>query len=173
MALARALITEPKVLLLDEPLSALDPFLRIKMRAELKRLQAETGLTFVHVTHCQDEAMALADMMVVMNHGRIEQAGSPHEVFNEPAASSSRGSWAATTCCRRTCSGGPGKSPCAPTPACTSPATARSALGAAVRWSSIRAPGPDRSRRTGGPRAPGASRRGDSTPLRWRDSRCA
>ena len=84
VALARALITNPKVLLLDEPLSALDPFLRIKMREELKKLQAETGLTFIHVTHGQDEAMALADIMVVMNGGRIVQAGSPREIFNEP-----------------------------------------------------------------------------------------
>jgi putative spermidine/putrescine transport system ATP-binding protein len=84
VALARALITNPRVLLLDEPLSALDPFLRVKMREELKRLQAELGLTFIHVTHGQDEAMALADLMVVMNGGRIVQAGPPREVFNEP-----------------------------------------------------------------------------------------
>ena len=84
VALARALITEPQVLLLDEPLSALDPFLRIRMRAELKRLQTELGITFVHVTHAQDEAMALADLVVVMNDGRIEQAGTPREVFNAP-----------------------------------------------------------------------------------------
>jgi putative spermidine/putrescine transport system ATP-binding protein len=85
VALARALITQPRVLLLDEPLSALDPFLRIQMRAELRRWQKELGLTFVHVTHSQEEAMALADTMVVMNHGLIEQVGSPHEVYNRPA----------------------------------------------------------------------------------------
>jgi putative spermidine/putrescine transport system ATP-binding protein len=85
VALARALITEPEVLLLDEPLSALDPFLKIKMRAELKRLQARLGISFVHVTHSQEEAMALADLIVVMNEGRIEQAGSPREVFERPA----------------------------------------------------------------------------------------
>ncbi len=84
VALARALITEPKALLLDEPLSALDPFLRIQMRAELKRWQRELGFTFVHVTHSQEEAMALADKVVVMNHGRIEQEGSPADVFNAP-----------------------------------------------------------------------------------------
>jgi len=84
VALARALITEPKILLLDEPLSALDPFLRVRMRAELKRLQRELGITFVHVTHSQEEAMALADLIVVMNEGRIEQQGSPREVFNQP-----------------------------------------------------------------------------------------
>jgi putative spermidine/putrescine transport system ATP-binding protein len=86
VALARALITQPKVLLLDEPLSALDPFLRIQMRAELRRWQKELGLTFIHVTHSQEEAMALADTMVVMNHGVIEQVGSPHEVYNRPSS---------------------------------------------------------------------------------------
>jgi putative spermidine/putrescine transport system ATP-binding protein len=84
VALARALITNPRVLLLDEPLSALDPFLRIKMREELKRLQADLGLTFIHVTHGQDEAMALADLMVIMDGGRIVQAGTVREVFHEP-----------------------------------------------------------------------------------------
>ena len=86
VALARALITEPRVLLLDEPLSALDPFLRIQMRAELRRWQKELGLTFIHVTHSQEEAMALADTMVVMNHGLIEQVGSPHTIYNRPAS---------------------------------------------------------------------------------------
>ena len=85
VALARALITEPQILLLDEPLSALDPFLRVRMRAELQRLQRELGIPFVHVTHGQDEALALADLVVVMNKGRIEQAGSPREVFEKPA----------------------------------------------------------------------------------------
>jgi len=84
VALARALITQPQILLLDEPLSALDPFLRIKVRAELKRLQNELGISFVHVTHSQDEAMALADLIVLMNGGRIEQTGSPRDVFNAP-----------------------------------------------------------------------------------------
>jgi putative spermidine/putrescine transport system ATP-binding protein len=84
VALARALITEPKVLLLDEPLSALDPFLRIKMRAELKAWQKTLGMTFVHVTHSQEEAMALADQVVVMSNGRIEQDADPHHLFNAP-----------------------------------------------------------------------------------------
>jgi len=84
VALARALINEPKVLLLDEPLSALDPFLRIRMRAELKEWQAKLSMTFVHVTHSQEEAMALADLVVVMNAGRIEQQGRPRDVFNAP-----------------------------------------------------------------------------------------
>ena len=84
IALARALITEPQIVLLDEPLSALDPFLRIKMRMELRGLQQKLGIIFVHVTHSQDEAMALADQIVIMNNGLIEQAGSPREVFNNP-----------------------------------------------------------------------------------------
>ena len=84
VALARALITEPRIVLLDEPLSALDPFLRIRMRAELRLLQRRLGIVFVHVTHSQDEAMALADLIVIMNNGRIEQAGTPRQVFNEP-----------------------------------------------------------------------------------------
>ncbi len=84
VALARALITRPQVLLLDEPLSALDPFLRIRMRAELKRLQRELGISFIHVTHGQDEALALADEIIVMNDAKIEQAGPARDVFNKP-----------------------------------------------------------------------------------------
>ena len=84
VALARALITEPKILLLDEPLSALDPFLRIEMRAELKTLQRRLGISFIHVTHSQDEAMALADLVLVMNDGIVEQTGTPMEIFNKP-----------------------------------------------------------------------------------------
>ena len=84
VALARALITRPRVLLLDEPLSALDPFLREHMRGELKRLQRELAISFVHVTHSQDEAMALADLVVVMEGGHIRQAGPPRAVFERP-----------------------------------------------------------------------------------------
>jgi len=84
VALARALVTKPRVLLLDEPLSALDPFLRIKVRAELKRIQRELGITFLHVTHGQDEALALADEIVVMNNAVIEQAGPARSVWNGP-----------------------------------------------------------------------------------------
>lgn len=84
VALARALITRPQVLLLDEPLSALDPFLRIRMRSELKKLQKELGISFIHVTHGQDEALALADEIIVMNNASIEQAGPVRDVFDVP-----------------------------------------------------------------------------------------
>ena len=84
VALARSLITNPRVLLLDEPLSALDEFLRLRMRGELKSLQKELGITFVHVTHTQPEAIALADMVVVMDTGRIDQAGTANVIFNRP-----------------------------------------------------------------------------------------
>jgi putative spermidine/putrescine transport system ATP-binding protein len=87
VALARALVSQPRVLLLDEPLSALDPFLRVRVREELKRLQRELGISFIHVTHSQDEAMALADVMVVMQDGHIRQIGSPRDVFGSPASS--------------------------------------------------------------------------------------
>ena len=87
IALARALVTNPSVLLLDEPLSALDPFLRVRMRGELGRLQRDLAITFVHVTHSQQEAMAVADTVVVMDHGRIEQVGPPRTIYNAPATS--------------------------------------------------------------------------------------
>ena len=84
VALARAAITEPRVLLLDEPLSALDEQLRIQMRTELRRMQRELGITFIHVTHTQLEAIALADVVVVMEKGKIKQAGPAREVYAAP-----------------------------------------------------------------------------------------
>jgi len=84
VALARAAITEPRVLLLDEPLSALDEFLRIQMRQELRHMQRELGITFVHVTHTQLEAIALADLVVVMEKGKIRQAGAARDVYDSP-----------------------------------------------------------------------------------------
>ena len=84
VALARAIITDPRVLLLDEPLSALDEYLRLQMRSELRRLQRELGISFVHVTHTQLEAIAVADLVVVMDQGRIEQAAAPEVIYAEP-----------------------------------------------------------------------------------------
>ena len=86
VALARALVKEPRVLLLDEPLSALDKKLREEMQFELKRLQREVGITFVIVTHDQDEAMSMADRIGVMNAGRIVQVGTPEEIYEQPAS---------------------------------------------------------------------------------------
>ncbi len=85
VALARALVMDPKVLLLDEPLSNLDARLRLEMRSELQRVQQQTGLTMIFVTHDQVEALSLADRIVVMNKGSIEQIGSPEEIYNCPA----------------------------------------------------------------------------------------
>jgi spermidine/putrescine transport system ATP-binding protein len=85
VALARALVNQPRVLLLDEPLGALDLKLRKQMQLELKRIQHEIGITFVHVTHDQEEAMTMADAIAVMNRGHIEQLGKPQELYERPA----------------------------------------------------------------------------------------
>jgi spermidine/putrescine transport system ATP-binding protein len=84
VALARAIVNRPSVLLLDEPLGALDLKLRRQMQLELKRIQTEVGLTFVHVTHDQEEAMTMADTIAVMNNGRIEQLGDPASLYENP-----------------------------------------------------------------------------------------
>ncbi|HEY9736697.1 MAG TPA: ABC transporter ATP-binding protein, partial [Trichocoleus sp.] len=86
VALARALVTRPQVLLLDEPLSALDESLRVKTRSELRKLQRQFGMTFIQVTHNQDEAYSLSDQIVVMDHGRIDQVGTPQEIFSKPTS---------------------------------------------------------------------------------------
>ncbi len=85
IALARALVLTPRVLLLDEPLGALDARLRKDLQVELKALQAELGITFVFVTHDQEEALTMSDRVAVMSGGRVEQAGTPREVYEEPA----------------------------------------------------------------------------------------
>ncbi len=84
VALARAIVIEPKLLLLDEPLSNLDAKLRVQMRAELRRIQRELGITMLYVTHDQDEALAMSDRIVVMNGGKIEQLDTPEQLFNAP-----------------------------------------------------------------------------------------
>ena len=84
VALARALVNRPRALLLDEPLAALDLKLRQQMQIELKRIQREVGITFIFVTHDQNEALTMSDRLVVMNAGRIEQLGSPREVYERP-----------------------------------------------------------------------------------------
>ena len=84
VAIARALINEPKVLLLDEPLSALDLKLRKDMQVELKNIQRETGITFVFVTHDQEEALSMSDTVIVMDNGVIQQIGTPEDIYNEP-----------------------------------------------------------------------------------------
>ena len=84
VAIARALVNQPKVLLLDEPLSALDLKLRKDMQNELKNIQHQTGITFIYVTHDQEEALSMSDTVVVMENGRIQQIGSPTDIYNEP-----------------------------------------------------------------------------------------
>ncbi|MEX1108404.1 MAG: ABC transporter ATP-binding protein, partial [Dongiaceae bacterium] len=84
VALARALANRPKVLLLDEPLSALDLKLRQGMRVELKNIQQQTGITFIFVTHDQEEALTMSDRLAVMSQGRIQQLGGPHEIYEQP-----------------------------------------------------------------------------------------
>jgi ABC-type Fe3+/spermidine/putrescine transport system ATPase subunit len=85
VALARALVTEPTVLLLDEPLGDLDRLLQLRMRVELRSLQRRLKITFIHVTHNQEEALAIADQIVVMQDGRIQQVGTPQDVYRHPA----------------------------------------------------------------------------------------
>ncbi|MBN9217701.1 MAG: ABC transporter ATP-binding protein [Mesorhizobium sp.] len=85
IALARAIVFEPQVLLLDEPLSALDANMREEMRVEIKKIQKETGITAIFVTHDQEEALSMSDRIVVMNAGRVEQIGTPQEVYETPA----------------------------------------------------------------------------------------
>ena len=84
VAIARALVNEPSVLLLDEPLGALDLKLRQEMQHELKKIQQEVGITFIYVTHDQEEALTMSDKIVVMKDGEIQQIGTPTDIYNEP-----------------------------------------------------------------------------------------
>jgi len=97
VALARALVNRPSLLLLDEPLGALDLKLRRQMQIELKAIQMDVGLTFLHVTHDQEEAMDMADTVAVMNKGRIEQMGAPESLYDRPKTASFRSSWVSQT----------------------------------------------------------------------------
>ncbi len=105
VALARAIVNEPEVLLLDEPLSALDLKLRKELQVELSNLQETLGITFIFVTHDQEEALVMSDRIAVMNRGRVEQLAGPRTCTSGPARPSSRTSWAAATSfparCRR------------------------------------------------------------------------
>src|SRR5262249_32489771 len=84
VALARAIAIKPKVLLLDEPLSALDAKIRVSLREEIRSLQRTLGITTIYVTHDQEEALSMSDRIVVMNEGRVEQIGAPFEIYNQP-----------------------------------------------------------------------------------------
>ena len=98
VALARALVNRPRVLLLDEPLGALDLKLRQQLQVELKRIQQEVGITFIYVTHDQDEALTMSDRIAVMDGGRVLQIGAPNEVYDDPTRGSSPASSASRTC---------------------------------------------------------------------------
>ena len=106
VAIARALVNHPKVLLLDEPLGALDLKLRKEMQIELRKIQQELELTFIYVTHDQEEALTMSDSIVVMNNGEIQQIGSPTDIYNEPTnafvADLSARAISSTAVCRRT-----------------------------------------------------------------------
>jgi spermidine/putrescine transport system ATP-binding protein len=106
IALARALVNRPRVLLLDEPLGALDLKLRKEMQLELKRIQHEVGITFVHVTHDQEEAMTMADRIVIMNGGHIEQLGTPSELYEQPRTAFVAGFLGASNLLEGTVAGG-------------------------------------------------------------------
>ena len=101
VALARALVNRPAVLLLDEPLGALDLKLRKQMQVELEGIQREVGITFLYVTHDQEEALAMSDRIAVMDAGEVQQCGSPDEIYERPRSASWPASSGCRTCCRR------------------------------------------------------------------------
>src|SRR5215218_9814371 len=109
VALARAIVNEPRVLLLDEPLGALDLKLRQEMQLELKRIQQEVGITFIYVTHDQEEALTMSDRLAVFNHGRIEQVGSPAEVYEHPETEFVAGFVGVSNVLERTLNGKPSR----------------------------------------------------------------
>lgn len=103
VALARALVISPQILLMDEPLSNLDAKLRVAMREEIRRIQKELGITTIYVTHDQEEAMAVSDRIAILNLGRLEQLGTPGEIYFHPEAALPPSSWAAATSSRCEC----------------------------------------------------------------------
>ena len=107
VALARAIVNQPRVLLLDEPLGALDLKLREQMQVELKSIQSDVGITFIYVTHDQEEALTMSDRVAVFNEGRIEQVGPPAEIYEHPGTRSWRASSGSRTCSSATASGSP------------------------------------------------------------------
>jgi putative spermidine/putrescine transport system ATP-binding protein len=109
VALARAIVNHPRVLLLDEPLGALDLKLRQDMQIELKRIQQEVGITFVYVTHDQEEALTMSDRMAVFNNGRIEQVGAPADVYEHPETEFVAGFVGVSNVLERTMNGRPGR----------------------------------------------------------------
>ena len=135
VAIARALVSSPKVLLLDEPLAALDLKLRKDMQQELKKIQKATGITFVFVTHDQEEALSMSDTVVVMSEGRIQQIGTPVDIYNDPPTPSSQTSSASRTSSTASCSRTAGS----PSPATSSTAWTR-ALPDGSRWTSSSGP---------------------------------
>ena len=138
VALARALAVEPDVLLLDEPLGALDLKLRRQMQDELKAIQGRVGTTFVHVTHDQEEAMAIADRIVVMNAGRIEDVGEPERVYDRPATRFAAGFMGEINFIEATGAGGTARTPLGPVPV-----EADGPLTLAIRPERFREHGPD------------------------------
>ncbi len=135
VALARALVMNPRVLLLDEPLGALDLKVRKELQIELKRIQEEVGITFVYVTHDQEEALAMSDRVAVMNQGRIEQLGPPGEIYDRPATEFVAGFIGDTNFIRRAggCRSGSTRAPSLEPRACRPP-TMRSRRSSSRRW---------------------------------------
>jgi spermidine/putrescine ABC transporter ATP-binding subunit len=147
VALARALVNRPAVLLLDEPLSALDQSLRQHMQAELRRIQRETRVTFIHITHDQAEALSLADRIAVMRHGRFEQVGPPRTIYRSPASAFVASFVGATNLLEGRVAG-PGTvqldaGPVLPVPALPAGAAAGTAVTLAVRPETLKPAGDD------------------------------
>ena len=163
IALARALVNEPNVLLLDEPLGALDLKLRKRLQVELKRIQMDVGITFVYVTHDQEEALTMSDRIAVMHRGRIEQVGAPEDLYDRPATSFVADFIGTTNLLTGTVGGGRRRAPRSSASTRATRAASRRTAGSPARRSSS-ASGRSRSRSIaaggGRPRAAGDGRAG-------------